>query len=138
MSLSQPVSIPPLQRRAVTLTSTGAQVLCYFLTICSDCSYHDEILHQTDPVNDESAFDWDLSDRTDSETQTLPPTRAGSTTLYSGAAVAVKDSLASDGVGQVSLAYSDQHLLQDAIVQTDQRLVFLIRRAGGAGGTRAK
>ena len=35
---------------------------------------------QTDPVNDfESAFDWDLSDRADIETQTNPPTRATST-----------------------------------------------------------
>ena len=35
---------------------------------------------QTEPVNDESViFDWDLSDRTDIETQTNPPTRATST-----------------------------------------------------------
>ena len=33
---------------------------------------------QTDPVKDD-AFDWDLSDRADCETQTVPPTRANST-----------------------------------------------------------
>ena len=70
---------------------------------------------QTDPVHDDSAFDWDLSDRTDIETQTLPPSRSGSSTF-----------------SKAGLAYTD-HLLQDAIVQTDQRLVFLIKRAGGGG-----
>ena len=30
---------------------------------------------QTTPVEDEGAFDWDLSDRADIETQTNPPTR---------------------------------------------------------------
>ena len=61
---------------------------------------------QTDPVKDE-AFDWDLSDKTDCETQTVPPTRANSTV---------------GGLGLIDL-------LQDAIVQTDQRLVFLLRRS---------
>ena len=65
---------------------------------------------QTDPVHDE-AFDWDLSDKTDIETQTVPPSRTNS----------INDS-APDG----------NLLLQDAIVQTDQRLVFLLRRSAPA------
>lgn len=60
---------------------------------------------QTDPVLDE-AFDWDLSDKTDIETQTVPPTRANST--VTGGAI---------------------NIPQDAIVQTDQRLVFLLHRS---------
>ncbi len=80
---------------------------------------------QTDPVHDESAFDWDLSDRTDTETQTLPPTRAGSTSFSVGGGGGGGGGRGAGGVG-----YSD-HFLQDAIVQTDQRLVFLIKRAGG-------
>ena len=48
---------------------------------------------------DESAFDWDLSDRTDTETQTNPPTRATS----------------HKEEGDVEAV-----ILEDAIVQTDQ------------------
>ena len=62
---------------------------------------------QTDPVNEE-VFDWDLSDRTDTETQTNPPTRATST-----------NNQGSDGDPD----------LQDAIVQTDQRLTFLLHKS---------
>ena len=60
---------------------------------------------QTDPVNDE-AFDWDLSDKTDIETQTNPQTRIGSTV---------------SGV--------DVKPVQDVLVQTDQRLTFLLHRS---------
>lgn len=60
---------------------------------------------QTEPVQDE-AFDWDLSDRADIETQTVPPTRRASPTNPAG--------------------YDANLLLQDAIVQTDQG-----RSAGG-------
>ena len=62
---------------------------------------------QTDPVHDESAFDWDLSDRADIETQTNPPTRATST----------------------NPGAPDPIEIQDAIVQTDQRLTFLLHRS---------
>ena len=60
---------------------------------------------QTDPCTEEF-FDWDLTDRADIETQTIlgVPTRSGSTlTNY----------------------HND---FQDAIVQTDERLVFLLNR----------
>lgn len=59
-------------------------------------------------MTDDSAFDWDLSDKTDIETQTSPPTRATSTV---------------EGGEQVI------HVLTDAIVQTDQRLTFLLNRS---------
>ena len=68
-------------------------------------------------MQDESAFDWDLSDRTDTETQTNPPTRATSTNNEGGTP-------GCPGSG-------DAHALpewQDAIVQTDQRLTFLLHR----------
>ena len=66
---------------------------------------------QTDPVlEDEEIFDWDLSDRTDIETQTNPPTRATSTNHH----------------GSVTEVDPD---LQDAIVQTDQRLTFLLHKS---------
>ncbi len=79
---------------------------------------------QTDPVTDEAAFDWDLSDRTDCETQTTPPTRATSTV---------------EGVS----ARVNEIQLTDAIVQTDQRLTFLLNRStirwrrGNSGGNPA-
>ena len=62
---------------------------------------------------DESAFDWDLSDRTDTETQTNPPTRATSTNNEGGTA--------GGGV-------APPQEWNDAIVQTDQRLTFLLHR----------
>ena len=67
---------------------------------------------QTDPVQDE-AFDWDLSDRADTETQT----RSNSSVLGKNY-----------WQQPASADHSDQ-LPQDALVQTDQRLVFLLRRA---------
>ena len=67
---------------------------------------------QTDPVQDE-AFDWDLSDRADTETQT----RSNSSVLGKNY-----------WQQPPSADHSDQ-LPQDALVQTDQRLVFLLRRA---------
>ena len=67
---------------------------------------------QTDPVQDE-AFDWDLSDRADTETQT----RSNSSVLGKNY-----------WEQPASADHSDQ-LPQDALVQTDQRLVFLLRRA---------
>ena len=73
---------------------------------------------QTDPVKDE-AFDWDLSDKTDCETQTVPPTRANSTL--------------GGGIIYSYTANFDLQL-QDAIVQTDQRLVFLLRRSSTRTG----
>ena len=59
-------------------------------------------------------FDWDLSDKTDCETQTVPPTRANSTLG-----------------GGIIYSYTANFDLQfqDAIVQTDQRLAFLLRRS---------
>ena len=74
---------------------------------------------QTDPVKDE-AFDWDLSDKTDCETQTVPPTRANSTLS-----------------GGIIYSYTAQNFdlqFQDAIVQTDQRLVFLLHRSSARYG----
>eukprot|EP00095_Tigriopus_kingsejongensis_P008836 maker-scaffold15_size728074-snap-gene-0.12 protein:Tk08836 transcript:maker-scaffold15_size728074-snap-gene-0.12-mRNA-1 annotation:"kyphoscoliosis " len=63
---------------------------------------------QTDPVQDE-AFDWDLSDKTEVETQTMPSSRVNS------------------GCGHESSL--DTFYRQDAIVQTDQRLAFLLKRS---------
>jgi hypothetical protein len=73
---------------------------------------------QTDPVKDE-VFDWDLSDKTDCETQTVPPTRANSTLG-----------------GGIIYSYTANFDLQfqDAIVQTDQRLAFLLRRSSTRAG----
>ena len=73
---------------------------------------------QTDPVKDE-VFDWDLSDKTDCETQTVPPTRANSTLG-----------------GGIIYSYTANFDLQfqDAIVQTDQRLAFLLRRSSTRTG----
>lgn len=67
---------------------------------------------QTEPVQDE-AFDWDLSDRADTETQT----RSNSSVLGKNY-----------WEEPASADHSDP-LPQDALVQTDQRLVFLLRRA---------
>ena len=58
---------------------------------------------QTDPVNPD-VFDWDLSDRADIETQTNPPTRATSSNQ------------------------NEKFEINDAIVQTDQRLTYLVRK----------
>ena len=60
----------------------------------------------------DEVFDWDLSDKTDCETQTVPPTRANSTLG-----------------GGIIYSYTANFDLQfqDAIVQTDQRLAFLLR-----------
>ena len=67
----------------------------------------------------DDAFDWDLSDRADCETQTVPPTRANSTLG-----------------GGIIYSYTANFDLesQDAIVQTDQRLVFLLRRSARTAG----
>ena len=64
-------------------------------------------------------FDWDLSDKTDCETQTVPPTRANSTLG-----------------GGIIYSYTANFDLQfqDAIVQTDQRLAFLLRRSSTRAG----
>ena len=67
---------------------------------------------QTEPVQDE-AFDWDLSDRADTETQT----RSNSSVL------------GKNYWQQPTTAEHSDQLPQDALVQTDQRLVFLLRRA---------
>ena len=74
---------------------------------------------QTDPVQDE-AFDWDLSDRADTETQT----RSNSSVL--GRHYWQRRS--ASATSAASANHSDR-LPQDALVQTDQRLVFLLRRA---------
>ena len=73
---------------------------------------------QTDPVKDE-VFDWDLSDKTDCETQTVPPTRANST-------------LGGGIIYSYTVNFDVQ--FQDAIVQTDQRLAFLLRRSSTRAG----
>ncbi|TRY73898.1 hypothetical protein TCAL_01529 [Tigriopus californicus] len=64
---------------------------------------------QTEPVQDE-AFDWDLSDKMEVETQTMPSSRTNS--IYNGET-------------SIDVAF----FLQDAIVQTDQRLAFLLKRS---------
>ena len=69
---------------------------------------------QTEPIDfgDDALFDWDLSDRNDIETQTLPPTRAASTTY--------------------------EERIKDAIAQTDQRLVFLQKKQVKATRSKSK
>ena len=90
---------------------------------------------QTDPVQDE-AFDWDLSDKTEVETQTVPPSRSNSVnSTHRG----VGGGVGGGGGRAEALLVS----LVDAICQTDQRLAFLLKRsaakkaaaASKAGGT---
>ena len=68
---------------------------------------------QTDPVRDDY-FDWDLSDKADCETQTP--------------AVVATAAAAGGDASFSSPFFSIDSLPQDAIVQTDQRLVFFLRR----------